>query len=320
MQLLLIHMIVAAWELIMSRKITTEIFIKDAQCIHGDKYNYSRVQYITNRDKVKIICNKCDLIFEQRPDSHIEGRGCPKCGGSEKYTTESFVEKAKQIHNNKYIYDKVNYINGKYYIEIICPKHTSFFQRGSHHLKGQGCPKCRFEATSKIQVLSQDEFIKRAKEIHGNRYNYSLVEYTGMRDKIKIICREHGTFNQEPNNHLKRHGCPKCNLSKGESAIEKWLQDNKIDFEPFKRFDDCRHIKPLPFDFYLPDYNLIIEFDGAQHFIQGNNYFKQNLADIQYRDSIKNEYCKNNNITLLRIPYTKLKEVNKILFENVRRI
>ena len=188
----------------MSKKMTTEEFIAKAREVHGDKYNYSKVEYINRRTKVCIICPEHGE-FWQAPNSHLNGRGCPKCGGIYKYTTEDFIAKAREVHGDKYDYSKVEYITKKTKVCIICPKHGEFWQKPANHLLGQGCPKCGGSAK-----LTTDDFIAKAREVHGDKYDYSKVEYVNSKTPVCIICPEHGEFWQKPNYHLSGSGCDKC--------------------------------------------------------------------------------------------------------------
>jgi len=139
--------------------------------------------------------------------------------------------------------------------------------------------------------------------------------------KVKIICKEHGEFLQTPDNHLCGKGCPHCKSSKGENIIKKYLIENKIEFEEQKRFNECKNKYPLPFDFYLSTYNLLIEFDGEQHFKpysfssdKSEQTKQNNLEGIKLRDKIKTNYCLANNIKLLRISYLDKNKIEEILF------
>ena len=154
------------------------------------------------------------------------------------------------------------------------------------------------------------KFIRKALRKHGDRYDYSNVIYIKSDVKVEIICRvkTHKPFSQTPHQHISRgQGCPKCNSSKGEVVVRNWLIKNKIEFEEQKRFDDCRDKRKLPFDFYLPRYNLCIEYDGEQHFNAHSFNCKkeskkqrlENLKKLQSHDQIKNNYCKSHNINLL---------------------
>lgn len=291
-----------------------EDFIKDAIKTHGDKYNYSIIEYYGSQKKVEIICKEHG-IFEQSPIKHLIGCGCPKCSGNVRFTKEEFAEKSNIKHNNKYNYSLVEYKNAHVKVKIICKKHGIFEQSPMSHLKGNGCPNC-----SKNKKLTTEQFIEKSNGKHKNKYDYSLVEYKNNSTKIKIICKKHGIFEQIPFNHLRGCGCPKCdNYSEGEKIIEKILKNKNIVFITQKKFEDCKFYKKLPFDFYLPDKNICIEFDGEQHF---NKFrFEKNNDKLNIRkkrDSIKNIYCQEKNIKLYRIKYNEnLKQkLNDILIEN----
>jgi len=287
----------------MGKKLTNEIFIEKARIKHGNKYDYSLVEYINYDQKIKIICPEHG-IFEQTPRCHINSE-CFKCYIIKKIKgTANFIKKAKEIHGNKYDYSLVNYKNRSTSIQIICEKHGIFEQIPYIHLKGCICYKC----FAKNKCESTEDFVYRSKEIHGNRYDYSLIKYENVTKKMKIICKKHGIFKQSASSHLRGFGCQICKNSKGEEKISNFLKNKNIKFKREKRFADCRNILPLPFDFYLPKYNICIEFDGEQHFIEKPEW-KNSLLEIQKRDEIKNIYCKENNIILHRINY---KEINKI--------
>ena len=184
---------------------TKDDFIRLARKVHGDKYDYSKVEYKNNKTDVCIIC-PIHGEFYQTPNSHyLKGRGCPICGGTKKSTKEDFIIKAKQVHGDKYDYSKVVYVNNQIKVCIICPEHGEFYQAPKNHLNGQGCPKC-----SGNKKLTKDDFIKKANEIHGYKYDYSKVEYINSQIKVCIICPEHGEFYQAPKNHLNGQGCPIC--------------------------------------------------------------------------------------------------------------
>jgi len=229
-----------------------------------------------------------------------------------KLTTEQFIERAKQIHLDKYDYSLVNYTGAKDKIKIICKEHGEFEQTAHSHInkiknrnRTSGCPKCFW----KNYTLSTEQFIERAKQIHFDLYDYHLVNYINIHTKVKIICKEHGEFFQTPNKHIvQKHGCPKCKSSKGELTFLRYFKKYNINFIPQKRFPDCKDKLPLPFDFYLPEVNTCIEYDGIQHFTGYRFYSKdiniKKLQQTQHHDQIKNNYCKANNIRLIRVPYT----------------
>jgi len=165
-----------------------------------------------------------------------------------------------------------------------------------------------------------EEFIIEAIKVHGNKYDYSKVNYKGALKKIEIICKKHGSFLQTPNKHLLDRGCPICNSSKGELQIRKFLDKNQIKYIHQKKFNECKNIKPLPFDFYLSEYNTCIEFDGKQHFEPIENWGgESNLMEIQKRDKIKTNYCKKNNINLIRIKFYEKNKIEDLLVTNLQR-
>lgn len=294
----------------MSRKLTTNDFIKRAKGIHGNKYDYSKVKYKNSSTKVTLICPKHGK-FEQRPNGHLAGYGCFNCGlektvNFNKSTTNDFIKKAKDIHGNKYDYSKVEYKGNKIKTFIECSKHGIFKMKPNCHLNGYGCPRCSGRGKT------TDDFIHEAKKIHNDEFDYSKVEYVSTYKKIIIICKKHGEFKQTPNQHLNGGRCPKCSESNGEKNVRLFLENNKIKFETQKRFKGCIDKRPLPFDFYLPNYNLCIEFQGKQHF-QPINYFGGNkkFKELIKRDLIKKKYCENNNIKLITIRFDE--NINKKL-------
>lgn len=292
------------------RNKTNNEIIEEFKQVHVDKYDYSKINYIKSTNKIDIIC-PIHGIFKQTPKSHLRGSGCNKCAGRNK-TTEEFINECKLIHKNKYNYELVEYKSPRNKILIICPNHGMFEQKAMSHLHGNGCDKC-----GGTMELNNSIFIDRSNIIHDNKYDYSLVNYINNRTKVKILCpiNDHGIFTQIPDAHLRGVGCPICKESHGERQIRIWLKNNKFNFESQKRFDDCRNEQPLPFDFYLPELNICIEFHGLQHYEPFDRFGGEEQFKIQkLRDKIKEDYCKNNSIQLIVIKYNdniedKLKEI-----------
>lgn len=335
-------------------KLTTNEFIIKAKNIHGDKYDYSLVDYSNSHNKVKIICPKHGE-FEQLPYGHLNGFGCSNCGYNRANFIENakklygnnfdyslvdyknaytkikiicqkhgefeqfpqshldcgcvlcnreneFIQNAKLIHNDKYDYSKVKYVDEYTNVKIICPIHGEFEQLPKYHIRGNGCKKC----SDDIKRLDTDKFIMRAKKIHGDKYDYSLVEYVGAFDKVKIICPIHGVFEQKACDHISNRGCPFCRESLGEREIAKFLTESNIEYIRQKKFKDCVNKSSLIFDFFLPNKNMCIEYDGIQHFIP-IKYFggEDKLKMTKKNDNIKNNYCNINNIKILRIKYNE---------------
>lgn len=192
------------------RYLNTREFIKYAREVHGDRYDYSLVEYKHNLSKVKIICPKHG-VFEQRPCDHVsKKKGCSGCANNQRLTTEAFITRAREIHGDRYDYSLVEYVNARSNVQIVCPTHSMFEQTPHVHLKGSGCPQCGSEQKAEQKRLGAGEFITRAREVHGDSYDYSLVEYLNNRSKVRIICSEHSVFEQTPDTHLKGCACPQC--------------------------------------------------------------------------------------------------------------
>jgi len=307
-------------------KINFNTFIDTSLRVHGDRYDYSKIEathFFASR-KVEIIC-KVHGSFFQRAYSHIIGSGCSKCSGRYSYTTEEFLEMCKKVYAaDRYDYSQVVYIGNKSPIKIICKKHGVFEQRPNNHLRGEGCYKCGKESMANISRLTYDKFLKKAKKVHKGRYEYIGFEseYTTVDDTfIRAICKKHGEFKQKVHPHLGGAGCPSCNASKGEYRIKMWLDENSITYEPQKTFNNC--INPdtkrrLKFDFYIPDKNLVIEYDGKQHFEVSNfcndvELAKELFEKVKKHDQIKNAFVNNNKINILRISYKEFNKIEEIL-------
>lgn len=304
------------------KRLTKEEFIRRASEIHNEKYDYSQVEYINEKSKVKIFC-PLHGAFEQRPYNHSKGEGCPNCkltyvGMILRSTKEKFVEQACKIHNNFYDYSKVIYDGNKKKVKIICPAHGEFLQTPNNHLMGQTCPECAQLVIASKNRKTTDEFIEDAHKVHGNKYDYSNVKYIHKDVKVLINCYIHGIFEQCPHNHLHGAGCPKCQFSHGEQQIVMTLDNLNINYQCQKKFNCCRSLKKrmLRFDFYIPEKNLLIEYDGPQHYghlrIGKYTLNSEEYKTLKINDNIKDNYAKNNGIILLRIPYWE-KNIERIL-------
>lgn len=281
--------------------------------LFNNKYDYSLSNYIGMKHPIKIIC-PIHGEFTQKAHSHYLGHHCFKCSGSERFKNEEIIEQFVKKHGDKYDYSKVDYKNNKSNVEIICPKHGSFFQSPYEHKNGQGCPFC-----SKNRKISNDLFITMANDVHNFEYEYKN-DYINNKTKVSITCPKHGEFIMIPNHHLRGQGCPNCKRSIGELIIKKYLDDNKISYEHQKFFKDLTNgnKRYLFFDYYLPEYNICIEFDGIQHFkpvlrFGGDDSFEKMIKN----DKIKNKYCFDKKIKLIRIPYNEIKNINQILKDKI---
>ena len=349
------------------RRKGTEKFIQEAKEIHGNKYDYSKVEYKNSKTKVCLICPEHGEFYIT-PESHLIGGGCSKCSKKYHYTTEEFIEKAREVHGDRFDYGKTEYKNAKTKVCIICPKHGEFWQLPIVHLRGADCLACSYEKRgmglssgkekfiekarkvhgdkynySKVEYKNNctpvtiicpehgefkqipavhtdlksgcpkcceqrnikyenDEWIKKASEVHDSKYDYSKVEYKNAKEKVCIICPDHGEFWQMPTRHLSGSGCPSCNNSKLENDISKILKENNMEF---KR-EYTKGFGRLRCDFYVEKLNLIIECQGEQHFHGIKFRAEDDDITIQKRfekqvenDKIKNEICKKNGYTIL---------------------
>ncbi|MCH7893541.1 MAG: hypothetical protein IH907_03400 [Proteobacteria bacterium] len=210
----------------MSRRVTTEKFVARAKAIHGDRYDYSLVEYVRTHDPVTIICSDHG-IFAQRPSRHLRGSGCSHCGNlaiarNLRRTKADFIEKAKEVHGERYDYSQVEYVDGKTKVTIICPEHGPFSQEATSHLAKHGCPDCGGSKQNTTEA-----FIEKAKAIHGDRYDYSQVEYVNVHTQVTIVCPDHGPFQQVPASHLfQASGCPDCAGTK-QLTTEAFIQKAK---------------------------------------------------------------------------------------------
>lgn len=221
----------------MGKNITNEEFIEKSKKIHGDKYDYSKTNYINSNTKITLICKNCGKEFEIEPRSHISQKsGCSCYRVYDQKTTSDFIKEARDVHGDKYDYSKVKYTHWRKPVCIICPEHGEFLKLPSLHLQKQGCPKCQKENdTINKRKRNREKFICKARERFGDRYDYSKVEYKGVNVDVCIICPEHGEVLMKPSVHLSnRLGCVKCtrHVIDTETFIEKSkkIHNNKYDY------------------------------------------------------------------------------------------
>lgn len=201
------------------KKYSVSEWIKKVIQIHGELYNYSKVEFTNIDTKVVIICKKHGE-FTQSPHHHIRGSGCQKCAlesrsNKRRLSVEEFIESSNRMHNFKYNYSEVNYTNMCSKIIIICPEHGKFQQCAGSHLRGKGCKKCGIINRSNAIRSDTLEFIEKANKIFNNKYDYSKTIYITAIIPVTIICLNHGDFQQTPYNHLRGCGCSKCNQCPG---------------------------------------------------------------------------------------------------------
>jgi hypothetical protein len=228
---------------------------------HGHKYDYSKVEYVNSYTKVIIICSKHGE-FLQLPSKHLNGQGCPHCAGNVKETKSSFIEKAVLKHGDKYDYSKVNYINCNTNVTIICPLHGEFEQTPYAHLNSCGCIHCAKDlAPINRRQYDLNSFIERAVTVHGDKYDYSKVDYINETTKVEIICLQHGSFYQLPNSHVSRKsGCIKC----GHNSMSTSLQHTGESFmqQAIKRHGDKYDYSSVKYSGYFKPVEIICPKHG----------------------------------------------------------
>lgn len=300
------------------RTMSAKEFYAKAEKVHKNKYKYIKSEFKNTQSKITVIC-PVHGAAQQIPSNHLyHKKGCNLCGNEstkikQQMTQETFISRSKKIHNDKYIYDEAVYRGVEKKVRIKCPEHGYFFQLARTHVVGYGCNKCGRDITTGARRLNTITFIKRAKKIHGNKYDYSLTVYgNNNEDKVIIICKEHGEFLQAPVKHLDANGCNKCQ-NKAEGRIAEYLFKKQIVYREFK-------IKNRYFDFMLPDLNLIIERDGEQHY-KDVSLFSRNdknyLAKQIKNDAYKTKIAKAEGYKINRIPFWLSEKDVKIEIENI---
>lgn len=238
----------------MPARLTKDEFIKRARAKHGDKYDYSEVNYVNGDTKVKIIC-PIHGAFWQTPHNHLhgkKGRGCPICGKSKPNTTESFIKKARAIHGNKYGYSEVKFTRNKDKVKIICPIHGPFWQEANSHLQGHGCPKCKSEVLSHQYYEFREDKIKSAvREKYGVSSTMQLPSTVNTMEATKIA---NGTFHS----------------SKSEDKMYKLLCQKFGKDDVIRQYKDVMQY-PFLVDFFIPSRRLFIELNA--NWVHGDHWF-----------------------------------------------
>jgi len=237
-------------------RLTTEEFISRANKVHGDIYDYGEVKYVNAATKVTIGCKKHGN-FTQRPGDHTRGQGCPKCGYDKNRRDKQFIERAKSIHGDKYDYSEVVYKRTDQKVTIICPDHGKWQTKPMTHLSGSRCPKC-------ASLLTHDEFLQKAFDIHGPKYNYDKTIFTETRNDVIITCLDHGDFVQRASAHLLGNGCKQCADDKRRLTTEDFIQRSHDIHEGFYDYSKTDYVNshqyvtitcPIHGDFQTKPYN-----------------------------------------------------------------
>ena len=302
----------------MAEKIPKDEVMRRCHEEHGSTYEFDFSDFKNSQSNVNAKCEKHGW-FSIRVNRLMRGKGCQKCVTEEltrrrRKPFGSFIEEASRVHENRYSYAESTYVDDKTKTRIVCDIHGPWMQSPNNHLKGKGCPKCRYITISKKTRKSKAEFVRQAVLLHGDKYRYDEVVYKKAKAKVTISCLEcDAVFTITPDKHLQGQGCPHCVSSRGETLIRSWLLAAGIQFEQQKKFPGCRRDKPLRFDFYIESLLLAIEFDGRQHHGEGNYWPNFSFADQQERDQIKTEYCEGHGIRLVRITNKEIRKIPEIL-------
>jgi len=305
----------AKWE-----RLNTQKFIERAKTVHGNAYDYSETVYVKSMVKVKVKCHKCGHKWKILPHNHLKGNGCKKCAyknltQNQPWQHEDFVLAARRVHGDGYEYVG-EYLNTKTPTCIKCRICGSIFkQRPSSHLEGIGCKKCAYRKLPQNIPMPANVFEERCKKLHDGKYEY-FSDYVGNHAKIKIRCKKHDCiFFQSAGAHLYHgQGCPKCDASKGELRVDRFLKESGITYEAEKKFAGCRDKGELAFDFYISCKNTCVEYDGEQHY-RPISYFggRKYLQQVKHHDEIKSKFCADNGIKLVRIPFFEYNHIEEIL-------
>lgn len=285
--------------------------------------------------KIDVICDYCGRSYKTQYGLINNARkilckdACYHCCGK-KASEASILKRANKYfeimdkvcaeHNYKLLTTKPEYTDVKMKIKFICPKHGVQEMMLDNFIRGHECIKCSYEKRGK-KMRHDINFVKQTISSINNNTLLNPEDYRDSTVRnLKIKCQCGNTYTTSFANFTKVgiNRCRKCASaeSSGEFKIRNFLEDNCINYIQEKRFKDCRDKKPLPFDFYLPDFNMCIEFDGQQHFEPkfGESSFRQTTK----HDKIKSTYCKENNIRLIRIPYYKGREIETILRTEIK--
>lgn len=290
---------------------TTSTFIKKADEIHGNKYDYSKVEYINSRSNVTIICKEHGS-FSQKAANHINGSGCHKCFSESmkikiSLTNDQFIERSKKLYPSKFDYTNTKYISVAANINLKCIEHDLEFETNTtSHLRlrsiNGGCPTCVYNHLSSIRSKDPEQFLEECKKTHGNRYNYSKVEYKGDNKKIIIICNVHGEFKQQAGIHSRGQGCPRCNIYKNKNECKNIIE--KLTGYDFIK-ERPRFLNRLEYDGYNDELKLAFEYNGEQHYNYISFFYsgkKSNFKKQKQNDLKKKELSHKNGIYLITIP------------------
>ena len=296
-----------------NRKLTHQEFIERLSIINPDITVIS--EYNGMHEKIECRCN-CGHEWITSALSLANGHGCPKCGMVKNHAKrvkshDVFVEEVHNINPNISVIG--TYVNCSTKIEFKCENGHLWFATPDTIRAGHSCPICFNERRGKQQLKTHEQFIADLFDVNPDIKILGKYEKSDKKIECKNIKCGHEWLTT-PSMLLSGYGCPRCCTSKGEKIIEDYLICNEIDYVFQKRFDDCRDQRTLPFDFYLPQYNLCIEYQGSQHYMPTRRFGdNEKLLYRQNHNRIKREYCRDKGINLLEIPYTNFNSISQIL-------
>jgi Zn ribbon nucleic-acid-binding protein len=311
-----------------NRRKTHEQFIQEVYDLVGSEYEVLG-KYKTAIDKIKFKHNKCGNVFEMSPNNFLTGRRCPKCGfentlNSTRYTDEEFKKILKEKTNGECIALE-KYINSTTKIKF---KHlkcgNEFIARPSHVLEGHYCPRCGYKRIGNKLKKTHEQYVKEVYELVEDEYTV-LSGYVDDRTKIKMKHNKCGRiFYIRAGNFLRGIRCPHCAESKGENKIYNFLVEKDIEFKREYRNKNCKNKYTLPFDFAIFDKDkllCLIEYDGELHYKKARwNDAEEKFSSIQKTDKIKDKFCRDYKIPLIRIPYWEYDKIEDILETNLRKL
>ena len=316
------------------KKITQDDFLQAVREKHGDKWDVSNVQYVSQNQILGLSCPDCKDNFKTTTKKLMDGLGCPRCEGRIK-DLRYFVEEAKKVHGDEYDYSECYLSHSKSGAIVLnnirCKHHGLYSTRADVHIKMKcKCPKCNVPPDRLSPEQRRDAYIRRAIKIHGEgHFDYSQVDYHRKRDKVKIRCVIHNYwFYQSLEEHSKKNkrgGCPLCSETTGEREVRLHLQKKHIDFTAQVEIENIRP-KELPrqylrVDFYINKYRLFIEYNGEQHYrnctwFKGRGGFEMQ----QLRDEVLREYCQKFDFNLLEIKYSDFDNIGKLIDAKIKEI
>jgi hypothetical protein len=321
-----------AIELIASKKRKgIKDFIENVNKLYKkDLYDYSHIDYVDRKTKISPFCNKHKKFFSKTPMKMLQGHGCPDCGRekqnkSRRKTQEQFLREILAI-DSPYDFSKFIYSGHGVQSVVICEKHGEWSTTPASLLKNKGCLYCANENRNNKKVENAKmKFFTNMKKIFPE-YDFSQFNYYRKSTHGTVVCPDHGSWETSPTLLVNSRGCPTCNKSKGERRVQNYLDLILCSYETQKRFINCKNERELPIDFFIPDYNMLIEYQGEQHYkpVQFGSMKSKQAQDAfketRFRDKIKRRFCKDYGIILIEIPYWDYNKVELILENNFAQL